>query len=87
MLRARSKNMLMVAASVTALVSSGTALAQQTSTTQGVLQNAPTDQAASPSAAASMMAAPTPSMRPGKPRRPPFASTRRNSGNSTATSS
>ncbi|RZL72415.1 MAG: TonB-dependent receptor, partial [Sphingomonas sp.] len=44
--------MLMVAASVTALVSSGTALAQQTSTTQGVLQNAPTDQAASPSAAA-----------------------------------
>ncbi len=52
MLRARSKNMLMVAVSVTALVSSRAALAQQTSTTQGVLQNAPTDQAASPSAAA-----------------------------------
>ncbi|WP_236701734.1 MULTISPECIES: TonB-dependent receptor [unclassified Sphingomonas] len=59
MLRAKSKNMLMVAASVTALVSSSTALAQQTSTTQGVLQSAPTDQAASPSAAAADQASET----------------------------
>ncbi|MBD8637880.1 TonB-dependent receptor [Sphingomonas sp. CFBP 13733] len=51
--------MLMVAASVTALVSSSTALAQQTSTTQGVLQSAPTDQAASPSAAAADQASET----------------------------
>jgi TonB-dependent receptor len=42
----------MMAASVTALVYGGAADAQQSSTTQGVLQSAPADQAASPSAVA-----------------------------------
>lgn len=47
----QSKTVLMMAASATALTWGGAAVAQQTSTTQGVLQSAPTDQAASPSAA------------------------------------
>ena len=50
--RAQSKTILLVAASVTALIYGGAATAQQSSTTQGVLQSAPTDQAASPSAVA-----------------------------------
>jgi TonB-dependent receptor len=47
-----TKILLMAAASVTALASGGTAMAQQSSTTQGVLQSPPTDQAASPTAQA-----------------------------------
>ena len=50
--RVQSKTILMMAASVTALAYGGAANAQQTSTTQGVLQSAPTDQAASPTAVA-----------------------------------
>ena len=50
--RVQSKTILMVAASVGALACGSVASAQQTSTTQGVLQNAPTGQAASPSAVA-----------------------------------
>ncbi|MGU3391569.1 TonB-dependent receptor [Sphingomonas sp. M1A8_2b] len=50
--RVQSKTILLVAASVGALACGNVASAQQTSTTQGVLQSAPTDQAASPSAVA-----------------------------------
>lgn len=52
MFRTQSKTGLMIAVSVVALIQGGSAFAQQTSTTQGVLQNAPTDQAASPAAVA-----------------------------------
>jgi iron complex outermembrane receptor protein len=51
-IRNTSKAALMIAVSQSALLYSGAAIAQQSSTTQGVLQSAPTAQAASPSAVA-----------------------------------
>jgi len=49
---AQTKTILMMAASASAMMCSGAASAQQSSATQGVLQSAPTGQAASPSAVA-----------------------------------